>query len=613
MENIIDKAKNLFGGKELNIDLMPKMNIVVVGHVDHGKSTLVGRLLADTDSLPQGKLDQVRADCARNAKPFEYAFLLDALKDERSQGITIDTARCFFRSKKRQYIIIDAPGHIEFLKNMVSGAARAEAALLLIDANEGIKENSKRHGYLLSMLGIKQITVCVNKMDLVKYDEKVFNQIEKDYRDFLNQIGVVPEQFIPIAAYHGDNIVNKSKSMPWYKGPSILEMLDQFKKAKSVDEQVFRLPVQSVYKFTEGGDDRRIIAGRVETGKISAGEEVIFLPSNKRCKIKTIEGFNLPTQQTVAAGNSTGFTLTEELYLQRGEIMCKLGEALPQVSSLLQVKIFWMSKKPLVSGKEYKLKIGTTKATMFVKQINHVLDASNLNSSKKTQVDRYDVAECVLETKTPVAFDLTGDIDATSRFVIVDEYDISGGGIITAMIKDDQAEVREQVSSREQKWDFSIVDKGERAKKYGHIPKFVLLTGKVGVDKKAIAKNLEKNLFEAGCKTYFLGIGNLLRGLDVDIEQERKSRGEHVRRMGEVAHIWMDAGLIVVATASNLNDDELRLLQEVVNRDMVLIVNVGKSEFRQGLVDLQLEQQASAEDNAKKILALLTDRNTFLK
>lgn len=616
MAKIIAKknlGKKKADSKPLSIDLMPKMNIVVVGHVDHGKSTLVGRLLADTDSLPQGKLDQVRADCKRNAKPFEYAFLLDALKDERSQGITIDTARCFFKSKKRQYIIIDAPGHIEFLKNMVSGAARAEAALLLIDANEGIKENSKRHGYLLSMLGIKQITVCVNKMDLVDYSQKTFDKIEKDYRAFLKQIGVVPEQFIPIAAFHGDNMVSKSSKMKWYKGPSILEMLDQFKKAKSVDEQVFRMPVQSVYKFTEDGDDRRIIAGRVETGKISVGEEVIFLPSNKRCRIKTIEGFNLSAQKTITAGNSTGFTLTEELYLQRGDIMCKLGETLPQVSSLLQVKIFWMSKRPLVIGKEYKLKIGTTKATMFVKKINHVLDASNLNSAQKTQVDRYDVAECVLETKAPVAFDLTGEIEATGRFVIVDDYDISGGGIITAMIKDDQADVREQVSEREQKWDFSIIDKGVRAKKYGHKPKFVLLTGRVGVDKKTIAKQLEKKLFEADCKTYFLGIGNLLRGLDADLEKERKFRGEHVRRMGEVAHIWMDAGLIVVATASKLNDDELRLLQEVVRRDMVLIVNVGKNEFRQGLVDLQLDPKTPAEANAKKILTLLKEQNIFLR
>ena len=598
-------------GEITHIDLMPKMNIVVVGHVDHGKSTLVGRLLADTDSLPQGKLDQVRADCKRNAKPFEYAFLLDALKDERSQGITIDTARCFFRSKKRQYIIIDAPGHIEFLKNMVSGAARAEAALLLIDANEGIKENSKRHGYLLSMLGIKQITVCVNKMDLVDYSEKVFDKIEKDYRAFLKQIGVVPEQFIPIAAFHGDNMVSKSPKMKWYKGPSILEMLDQFKKSKSADEQVFRMPVQAVYKFTEDGDDRRIIAGRVETGNISVGDEVIFLPSNKRCKIKTIEGFNLPAQKTIAAGHATGFTLTEELYLHRGDIMCKLGETLPQVSSLLQVKLFWMSKRPLVTGKEYKLKIGTAKVAAYVKKINHVLDASNLNSAKKAQVDRHDVAELVFETKSPVAFDLTGDIEATGRFVVVDEYDISGGGIITSMIKDDQAEVREQVALREQKWDFSIVDKSERAKKYGHLPKFILLTGKVGVDKKTIAKELEKNLFEAGCKTYFLGIGNLLRGLDVDLD--KKARHEHARRMGEVAHIWMDAGLMVVATASNLNDDELKLLQEVVSRDMVLIVHVGKNEFRQGLVDLQLDPKTPALTNAKKIQTLLAEQNIFLR
>lgn len=609
---MLEKMISVITGKasELLIDLMPKMNIVVVGHVDHGKSTLVGRLLADTDSLPQGKLDQVRADCQRNAKPFEYAFLLDALKDERAQGITIDTARCFFKSKKRQYIIIDAPGHIEFLKNMVSGAARAEAALLLIDAKEGIRENSKRHGYLLSMLGIKQITVCVNKMDLVNYSQDVFDQIEKDYRAFLQQIGVVPEQFIPIAAFHGDNMVSKSDKMPWYKGPSILEMLDQFKKAQPPENQVFRMPVQSIYKFTADGDDRRIIAGRVETGQIAVGDEVIFLPSNKRCKVKTIEGFNIPAQKTIAAGHATGFTLTEELYLHRGDIMCKVGETLPQVSSLLQVKLFWMSKRPLVTGKEYKLKIGTAKVSAYVKVINHVLDASNLNSAQKTQVDRHDVAELVFETKTPVAYDLTGDIEATGRFVVVDEYDISGGGIITSMIKDEQSDTREKAILREEKWDFSEVERSERAKKYGHLPNLVLLTGKIGVDKKAIAKILEKELFKKDGKTYFLGIGNLLRGLDVDLD--KKARGEHVRRMGEVAHILLDAGLLVVGTASNLNDEELAMLQEVISRDQILIVNVGKNEFRQGLVDLQLDPKTAAMDNAEKIRALLTERKIFV-
>src|SRR5271169_4410196 len=224
----------------MTTDQREQMNVVIVGHVDHGKSTLVGRLLADTGSLPDGKLEAVKAQCARNAKPFEYAFLLDALKDEQSQGITIDTARSFFKSSKRDYIIIDAPGHIEFLKNMISGAARAEAALLLIDAHEGIKENSKRHGYMMRFLGIRNIAVCVNKMDLVQYDQKVFEKIKADYTQFLTEIDLKPKTFIPIAAYHGDNMIGPSKNMPWYKGGSVLEVLDTFDKAAPRDQLPFR-------------------------------------------------------------------------------------------------------------------------------------------------------------------------------------------------------------------------------------------------------------------------------------------------------------------------------------------------------------------------------------
>ncbi|MEO5588386.1 MAG: GTP-binding protein, partial [Gemmatimonadaceae bacterium] len=201
------------------------MPIVVTGHVDHGKSTIVGRLLVDTRSLPLGKLEAVRANCERNARPFEYAFLLDALKDEQSQGITIDSARVFFKSAKRHYIIIDAPGHIEFLKNMVTGAARAQAALLVIDAHEGIKENSRRHGYLLSMLGIRQIAVIVNKMDLVGFDPKVFDSIRAEFGAFLKQVDIEPSGYIPVSGLHGDNIVDRSKALGWYHGLTVLEAL----------------------------------------------------------------------------------------------------------------------------------------------------------------------------------------------------------------------------------------------------------------------------------------------------------------------------------------------------------------------------------------------------
>jgi bifunctional enzyme CysN/CysC len=592
--------------------LKEKMNIVIVGHVDHGKSTVIGRLLADTDSLPSGKLEQVKADCERNAKPFEYAFLLDALKDEQAQGITIDSARCFFKSSKRQYIIIDAPGHIEFLKNMVSGAARAEAALLVIDAKEGIKENSKRHGYLLSMLGIRQVAVCVNKMDLVGYKESVFNKIEKDYQKFLKQIGIEATAFIPLSAFEGENMVKVSKAMKWYKGKCILAMLDAFKKAKSLDLKPFRMPVQGVYKFTAEGDDRRLVAGRVESGKISVGDEVIFLPSNKRSTIQSIEGFKTDKVKTMAPGFSTSFTLREQIYINRGDIMCRLDEQHPLVSSLIEVEVFWMGREPFVKGKEYKIKIGTLSTPMTLKEINTVIDASDLNKSNKNKVERHDVARVVIECATPIAFDLVADIEATGRFVIVDEYDIAGGGIVRQLVKDDQADVREQVLRRQEKWDFSIVDPQVRREKYGHRAKLLLLTGPVGVDKKTIAKEIEKLLFEKNCKTYFLGIGNLLRGLDSDVEKEKVSRHEHVRRLGEVAHLLMDAGLIVLATASQLNDDELKMLYTVCQRESMLIVNVGKNNFRHTTVDLELQANDSIDKQIKKVLALLNDNKVIL-
>jgi bifunctional enzyme CysN/CysC len=579
-----------------------KMNIVIVGHVDHGKSTVIGRLLADTGSLPQGKLEKVKAECARNAKPFEYAFLLDALKDEQAQGITIDTARSFFKSKKREYIIIDAPGHIEFLKNMVTGAARAEAALLIIDAKEGVQENSKRHGYLLSMLGIRQVAVCVNKMDLVDYSQKAFDEIEKEYRKFLKQIGLEPRFFVPIAAYHGDNLVESSKKLSWYKGAPVLEVLDLFEKAPSLESKPFRMPVQGIYKFTEEGDDRRIVAGRVESGTIAVGDKVVFLPSNKRTEIKSIEIFHAHSPEKISAGESAGFTLKEQIYINRGDVLCKLEEDHLQVSTLVRVEIFWMGREPMVPDKEYKLKLGTAKVPVRIKKIEKVMDASNLKNESKNKIERHDVATCILECASPLAFDLAGTVDATSRFVIVDKYDIAGGGIITEGVKDDQAEVREQVQIREMKWDFSIVDPKAREAKYGHPPKLILLTGRVGVDKKTIAKEVEKALFEKGAKTYFLGIGNLLRGLDADVNKSK--RHEHVRRLGEVAHILMDAGLIVLSTASNLTDEELHLLQEVADRSQIFVVNVGPNDFRGSILDLNLNHQDSIAQNVKKVLAL---------
>jgi bifunctional enzyme CysN/CysC len=271
------------------------MNIVIAGHVDHGKSTVIGRLLADTNSLPDGKLEQVRENCRRNSKPFEYAFLLDALKDEQSQGITIDSARVFFKTEKRHYIIIDAPGHIEFLKNMVTGASHAEAALLVIDAAEGVQENSRRHGYMISMLGIRQIVVLVNKMDLVDYKQEVFDAIVAEYTEFLDGIDVKAKSFIPVSGMEGDAVAALTDKMPWYSGQTTLQSLDNFKKEAPPVNMPFRMPVQDVYKFTKAGDQRRIIAGTVDTGSVTGGDEVIFYPSGKRSTVR--RGHLLPLRQ----------------------------------------------------------------------------------------------------------------------------------------------------------------------------------------------------------------------------------------------------------------------------------------------------------------------------
>ena len=302
------------------------MNIVIVGHVDHGKSTVIGRLFADTNSLPDGKLESIKEYCKKNSKPFEYAFLLDTLKDEQSQGITIDTARSFLKTKKRDYIIIDAPGHIEFLKNMVTGASRAEAALLVIDAKEGIKENSKRHGHIVSMLGVNQVVVLVNKMDLVDYDERVFQNIRNEFTEFLWKINIKPVIFIPISAFCGDNVAEKSYRVSWYNGPTVLEQLDGFANKKETRELPLRMPVQDIYKFTAQGDDRRIVAGTILSGSIRVGDEVVFLPSQKRSVIDSIESFHTVPKDIAYADEAIGVTLQTQIYIRPGELMVKANE-----------------------------------------------------------------------------------------------------------------------------------------------------------------------------------------------------------------------------------------------------------------------------------------------
>jgi bifunctional enzyme CysN/CysC len=579
-----------------------QMNVVIVGHVDHGKSTLVGRLLADTGSLSRGKLEAVKENCKRNAKPFEYAFLLDALKDEQSQGITIDTARSFFKSAKRDYIIIDAPGHIEFLKNMITGAARAEAAVLVIDAREGIRENSKRHGYMMSFLGIKNVTVCVNKMDIIGYSEEVFKKIRDEYTAFLKEINLTPDHFIPISAREGDNIVALSPQMSWYKGVSVLEALDGFAKAAPKYAMALRFPVQDIYKFTAQGDDRRIIAGRVESGSLKVGEEVIFLPSNKISRIASIEGFNVPVQSQASAGQSTGVTLETQIYIRPGDIMCKAGEKRPHVSTKLKANIFWMSKQPFVKEKNYKLKLVTQQVPVVLSEIIQVLDASELSSiANKSQVDRHDVAECVLETLKPAAFDGVGQISETGRFVIVDNYEIVGGGIILAPVFEEESALKKHVKSREFYWERGNITPGTRANRYTHKSVLVVLAGEINAGKMNIAKALEEILFTMGKFTYFLGVSNELLTAGEGVEDKVLGRLRHIQQLGEMSRVLTDAGLILITSISHIDQYELDTLKSLNRPNKTFVVNVGANNFSDGYIDLTLPSDSAPQPAAQKI------------
>ncbi|TKB81116.1 MAG: adenylyl-sulfate kinase [Nitrospira sp.] len=589
------------------------LNIVIVGHVDHGKSTLLGRLYADTGSLPDGKLEKVQAICRQQGKDFEYAFLFDAFLEEQEQGITIDTARTFFIWKGRQYIIIDAPGHKEFLKNMISGAARAEAALLLIDALEGVKEQSKKHGYLLSLLGVRQFAVVVNKMDLVGYRQDVFDAIEKEYREFLGQFKAVPECIIPVSAKLGDNIANRSTNMAWYTGPTVLDQLSRFKKEAAQSEQPLRFPVQDVYKF----DARRIIAGRITAGKLKVGDHLVFSPSNKRANIRSVEAFNIDPPPTEGyAGQSIGITLDEQIFVERGEIATHQDQ-LPSVSTAFRASLFWLGKRPLERGRKYQLRVANKEVDCEVATIHRIIDTMDLAQQQgSTTVNKNQVAELTLRTKTPVAFDLSASFEATGRFVLVDEYDIAGGGIVTELIHDDQEFLREEARRRDFAWVKGEVGVEDRARQYGHRAAIVLFTGGRHTGKSLLARQLEGRLVADGRHAYLLDGENLRRGLDADLtDEERGQTDEMARRYGEVARLLIDTGLIVVSTTNPFGvyyKEAVQAIRTLVNPAPVIAVHMSKtSEEPPQNTDIVLSGPTDLDIATKQIMDELKKRGVL--
>ena len=524
----------------------PQVRIVIVGHVDHGKSTLVGRLLHETGSLPEGKLEMLKAVSARRGMPFEWSFLLDALQTERDQGITIDTTQIRFRTGSRDIVLIDAPGHAEFLRNMITGASQADAAVLIIDALEGVREQTRRHGYLLHLLGIKQVAVVVNKMDRVEFSQSRFTEISNEISAHLAGLGLAPSAIIPISARDGDGVAAHTPRIGWYGGPTVVEALDALEPARLPEQLALRLPVQAIYKF----DDRRIVAGRIESGHLAAGDEIVIMPAGKIAKIRTVEGWPItPPSGKQDAGRSVGITLDRELFVERGDIIAHTGKS-PRDTRRLRARIFWLHEKPLVKGEQILVRLGTREVRATVVAIEKAVDPGALSSAENTAIARNHVGEIDISLAQPIAADPHSENARTGRLVIEVNGRIAGGGLVLSVDAGQRAIPVDIVPVE------SALRPDERSARYRHNGAVVWLTGLPGAGKSTLARALERRLFSRGGSPILLDGDTLRAGLNGDLGFSADDRRENIRRLAEMAtHVAKNGHIAIVAAISPSRED----------------------------------------------------------
>jgi bifunctional enzyme CysN/CysC len=524
----------------------PQVRIVIVGHVDHGKSTLVGRLLHETGSLPDGKLEMLKAVSARRGMPFEWSFLLDALQTERDQGITIDTTQIRFRTRSRDVVLIDAPGHAEFLRNMITGASQADGAVLIIDALEGVRDQTRRHGYLLHLLGIKQVAVVVNKMDRVDFGADRFKEISDEISAHLIGLGVTPSAVIPISARDGDGVAEHTPRIGWYKGPTVVEALDALEPARPLEQLALRLPVQAIYKF----DDRRIVAGRIESGSLAAGDEIVIMPAGKVAKIKTVESWPVtPLGGPQGAGRSVGITLDRELFLERGDVIGHTGQS-PRDTRRIRARIFWLHDKALSKGDAVLIRLGTREARATVVAIEKAVDPGELSNAETKSIARNHVGEIDIALAQPIAADPHSENPRTGRLVIEVNGRIAGGGLVLSVDAGQRAMPVDIVPVE------SALRSDERSARYRHNGAVIWLTGLPGSGKSTLARALERRLFGNGGSPILLDGDTLRAGLNSDLGFSAQDRTENIRRLAEVAtHLARNGHIAIVAAVSPSKED----------------------------------------------------------
>jgi len=478
--------------------------------------------------------------------PFEWSFLLDALQTERDQGITIDTTQIRFRTSSRDVVLIDAPGHAEFLRNMITGASQADGALLIIDALEGVRDQTRRHGYLLHLLGVKQIAVVVNKMDRVDFSSARFAEIRDEISSHLTGLGVSPLAVIPISARDGDGVAARTPRTRWYQGPTVVEALDALEPARPLQQLALRLPVQAIYKF----DDRRIVAGRIESGHLAAGDEIVIMPAGKIAKIRSVEGWPLtPVKGAQTAGRSVGITLDRELFLERGDIIAHAGSS-PRDTRRIRARIFWLHEKELTKGEQILVRLGTRESRATVVAIEKAVDPGELSSVENKSIAKNHVGEIDISLAQPVAADPYADNPRTGRLVIEVGSRIAGGGLVLSVDAGQRAVPVDIVPVE------SALRPDERSARYRHNGAVVWLTGLPGSGKSTLARALERRLFGTGGSPVLLDGDTLRAGLNRDLGFSASDRRENIRRLAEVAtHLARNGHIAIVAAVSPSRED----------------------------------------------------------
>jgi bifunctional enzyme CysN/CysC len=530
------------------------LRFITCGSVDDGKSTLIGRLLYESKLIFEDQLAALEADSKKvgtQGGELDFALLVDGLAAEREQGITIDVAYRFFSTDRRKFIVADTPGHEQYTRNMVTGASTADVAVILVDARKGVLTQTRRHSYIVSLLGIRHIVLAINKMDLVGYSQQTFDDILAVYREFAQQIGLTNIVAIPLAALRGDNMLERSARMPWYDGPTLMSYLESVEIEDDLQTKPFRLPVQWVNRPNQ---DFRGFAGTIASGKIRRGDTVRVLPSGRQSRVTRIVGFEGDLELAVA-GQSVTLTLADEVDVSRGDLLAA-ADAPPAVADQFQATIIWMHEEPMLRGRPYVIKLGTRTLTGSITTPKHKVNVNTLERLAAKQLELNEIGVCNLSFDRAIPFDPYADNRETGGFILIDKLsnDTVGAGLLNFALR----------RAENIHWQALDVNKTARASLKGQRACVLWFTGLSGAGKSTVANLVEKRLHALGRHTYTLDGDNVRHGLNKDLGFTDADRVENIRRVAEVSRLMVDAGLIVLVSFISPFRSERRLARELM-------------------------------------------------